>query len=70
MKNEEIKNKNKEGIANFLLLVAVCLIFGGFYLGVSNMEENLKTAFFMCLTGTALSFISNYIKVGYFKFFN
>ena len=68
MKTKE--QKNKEGVANFLLLVSICLIIGGLVIGISNMKENVGIGFFMCLIGTALTFVSNYLKVGYFKFFN
>lgn len=64
------KQKNKEGIANIILLSAICLIVGGIILGFQNIQENIGKVFFMCLTGTILSFVSGYMKTGYIKFFN
>ena len=62
--------KNKEGIANILLMMSICLIICGIIIGIINFTENVGTAFFMCLIGTSLSFYSSYLKYGYIKFFN
>ena len=68
MKSKE--QKNKEGIANILLMLAIGLIIGGVVIGLTNGKENVGTGFFLCLIGTFLSFVSGYIRHGYIKFFN
>lgn len=64
------QQKNREGIANIILMMGICLIIGGIIVGFTNMPDNVGTAFFMCLIGTVLNFTSGYIKYGYIKFFN
>jgi len=70
MTEQERKQKNKEGIANIILIIGIALIIGGCIIGFSNMEQNWGTAFLMCLVGTVLNFTSNYMKNGYIKFGN
>ena len=67
---KDLKQKNKEGIANILLMMGICLIIGGIILGFINLEENVGKAFFMCAIGTILNFVSGYLRYGYVKFFN
>ena len=67
---KNIKTKNREGIANIILMIGISFIIIGFIFGVSNMAENAISAFFICGFGTILTFVSNYMKNGYIKFFN
>lgn len=67
---KDLRQKNKEGIANILLMVAICLVIGGIILGFTNIEEHAGKAFFMCAIGTILNFVASYLKHGYVKFFN
>lgn len=67
---KDLRQKNKEGIANILMMVAICLIIGGIILGFTNLEENAGKGFFMCGGGTILTFVSSYLKHGYVKFLN
>jgi hypothetical protein len=69
-KQKSKEQKNKEGIANILSLVGICLIIGGILIAISNIQENVGSAFLMCLIGTVLNFSSTYLKFGYIKFFN
>lgn len=65
MTEQERKKKNKKGIANIILLIGIIFIIFGFVL-----SKNAGEAFFMCFFGTVLTFVSNYMKNGYIKFFN
>lgn len=67
---KNLNQKNREGIANIILMVGIVLIVMGFIFGVSDMSENAGKAFFICGIGTVLTFVSNYLKNGYIKFFN
>jgi len=62
---KKLKKKNKIGIANFLLSVAILF----FVFGIIFFSDELL-AFFCFLTSTILSLYSNYLRNGYFKFFN
>lgn len=62
--------KNKEAIANIVMLIGACLIIYGIIIGFTNITENAGKAFFACLIGTLCTYISSYIKYGYVKFFN
>jgi hypothetical protein len=70
MNKEELDKKNKEGLANIILMVGVCLIVVGIIVGFTNPPDNFGKAFFVCGAGTILSFVANYMKNGYLKFFN
>jgi len=70
MTEQEKKEKNKKGIANIILIIGIMLIIFGVTFGFKNLQENAVTAFFMCGAGTILTFVSNYMKNGYIKFFN
>lgn len=65
-----IKQKNKEGIANIILMAGICLIIVGILISIINFTENVGTSFFMCLIGTVLTFFAQYLRFGYIKFFN
>jgi hypothetical protein len=66
-----MNNKSKEGFANLLTLIGICLIVGGIYVSVMiGLEDGWGTSFLMCLVGTVLNFVAGYLKNGYFKFFN
>jgi hypothetical protein len=67
MNKSEKDEKNKEGISNFLTLVSVVLIICGIVIVILGQ---IPFAFILCLTGTILTFVSSYIKNGYFTFFN
>lgn len=70
MNKEELEKKNKEGFANIILLIGVCLIVIGIIVGVTDASNNFGKAFLCCGIGTFLTFVANYIKNGYLKFFN
>ena len=67
---KDLNQKNREGIANIILLVGIILILMGVVFGVSNILENAGKAFIICGVGTVLTYVSNYLKNGYIKFFN
>jgi hypothetical protein len=67
---KNIKQKNKEGIANIIGLIGVVLIIFGTAYGFSNIDQNWDVAFLACLSGTILTFVGNYLRNGYIKFFN
>ena len=67
---KDLKQKNKEGIANMILVIGAILIIVGFIFGVSDIAENAGKAFLVCGAGTVLTFVSNYMKNGYIKFLN
>ena len=70
MDKETKQQKNKEAIGAIITLVGICFIIFGAAFGVSNMMENSIGAFFLCLFGTILTFVGNYFRNGYLKFFN
>ncbi len=70
MDDQEKNKKNREGISNIILMIGIILIIGGGIFGFSNVLENSFEAFFICLTGTVLTFVANYLKHGYISFFN
>ena len=67
---KSLKEKNKEGFANIMTMVAIALILGGIVVGFFNFPENVKNAFFLCLSGTIINFVGIYMRHGYMKFFN
>lgn len=67
---KNLKTKNREGVANIILMIGIILIIMGIIFGVSNMVENAGKAFLICGFGTILTFVSNYMKNGYIKFLN
>lgn len=70
MNKEELTKKNKEGVANIILMVSICLIIVGAIIGFIDQPDNYGNAFLLCGLGTVLSFVATYIKNGYLKFFN
>lgn len=70
MTGQEKKEKNKEGIANIITVIGICLIIVGIIVGFTDAPKNFGMSFFVCGGGTTLTFVGNYIKNGYIKFFN
>lgn len=66
----ELQQKNKKGVANIILLIGIMFILSGASLGFSNLDLYAGKAFLLCGFGTFLTFVSNYMKNGYIKFFN
>lgn len=70
MTKKELKQKNKESVANIIFFIGVMLILSGASLGFFNLDLYAGKAFLLCSVGTTLTFVSNYLKNGYIKFFN
>jgi len=66
----DLKKKNNEGVSNLITFIGISFIIVGVIFGMSNIMEHAGKAFFLCLTGTILTFVGNYMKNGYLKFFN
>ena len=69
IEKENLKKKNKEGLANILMLISICLIIFGAIFGFMSLPNALP-GFVICGTGAVLSFVSGYLKNGYINFFN
>jgi len=47
MTEEEKKKKNKEGIANIITVIGICLIIVGIIVGFTDAPKNFGMAFFV-----------------------
>lgn len=63
--------RSKDGLSNFLSIIGAGLILMGIVTAiVLGMKDGSAIAFWMCLTGTIMTFVGSYVKHGYFKFFS
>jgi hypothetical protein len=67
---KELKKKNREGQANLILFIGACFIIFAIILEMISLEVYGGVAFMLSLSGTIMTFISNFLKNGYLKFFN
>ena len=65
-----MNEKSKIGVANLLTFVGAVIVIFAIVFGFSDLSENCGTAFFISLFGTILVYCGNYLRNGYFKFFN
>ena len=70
MDAKEKAEKNKQALGAIITIVGIGLIVIGIVTGLNHVPESLSTGFFMCLAGTVLTFVGNYFRNGYIKFFN
>ena len=66
-----MNQKSKEGLGNIITVVGAILILMGIFYSVSvGIDNGWQVSFFTCLIGTILTFVGQYLKNGYIKFFN
>jgi len=70
MTQEEKNKKNKLALGAMVTIIGAGCIVIGAVLGFYDVPNNVGKAFWLCLGGTALTFLGNYLRNGYIKFFN